>query len=94
LRLNGGAASADGVLTRTEIGNPKQTLPASLANKDRVTRTEFMAVCSKNVVGATLARPAASWRVMPYGAVGVASALLSMRTNARSRRVSLCSSLS
>jgi hypothetical protein len=38
----------DGVLSRTEIGNAKQTLPASLANKDRVTRTEFMAICSKN----------------------------------------------
>lgn len=38
----------NGVLDRTEIGNSKQTLPASLSNKDRVTRTEFMAVCSKN----------------------------------------------
>jgi Ca2+-binding EF-hand superfamily protein len=38
----------DGVLSRTEIGNAKQTLPASLANKERVTRTEFMAICSKN----------------------------------------------
>jgi hypothetical protein len=38
----------DGVLSRTEIGNAKQTLPGSLANKDRVTRTEFMAICSKN----------------------------------------------
>ena len=38
----------DGVLDRTEIGNAKETLPSSLANKDRVTRTEFMAVCSKN----------------------------------------------
>ena len=37
----------DGVLSRTEIGNAKQTLPASLANKDRITREEFMAVCSK-----------------------------------------------
>jgi hypothetical protein len=37
----------DGVLDRTEIGNAKQGLPASLANKDRVPRTEFMAVCSK-----------------------------------------------
>jgi hypothetical protein len=36
------------VLSRTEIGNAKQTLPGSLANKDRVTRTEFMAICSKN----------------------------------------------
>jgi hypothetical protein len=38
----------DGVLDRTEIGNAKSTLPASLTNKDRVTRTEFMTVCSKN----------------------------------------------
>jgi Ca2+-binding EF-hand superfamily protein len=38
----------DGVLDRTEIGSAKQTLPASLSNKDRVTRTEFMAVCPKN----------------------------------------------
>ena len=38
----------DGVLNRTEIGNAQQTLPASLANKDRVTRAQFMAVCSKN----------------------------------------------
>jgi hypothetical protein len=38
----------DGVLSRTEIGNAQQTLPASLANKDRVTRVQFMAVCSKN----------------------------------------------
>lgn len=37
----------DGVLSRTEIGNAKQTLPSSLANKDRVTRKQFMAVCSK-----------------------------------------------
>jgi Ca2+-binding EF-hand superfamily protein len=37
----------DGVLDRTKIGSAKQTLPVSLSNKDRVTRTEFMAVCSK-----------------------------------------------
>ena len=37
----------DGVLSRTEIGNAKSSLPSSLANKDRVTRKEFMAVCSK-----------------------------------------------
>jgi hypothetical protein len=42
----------DGVLDRTEIGNAKQTLPASLSNKDRVTRTEFMAVCSKTPLSA------------------------------------------
>jgi Ca2+-binding EF-hand superfamily protein len=38
----------DGMLSRTEIGNAQQTLPASLANKDRVTRSEFMTVCSKS----------------------------------------------
>jgi hypothetical protein len=37
----------DGVLSRTEIGNAQQALPSSLANKDRVTRKQFMAVCSK-----------------------------------------------
>jgi len=37
----------DGVLNRTEIGNARQSLPSSLANKERVTRKEFMAVCSK-----------------------------------------------
>ena len=38
----------DGVLSSTEIGNAKQTLPASLANKNRITRKEFMSVCAKN----------------------------------------------
>jgi len=37
----------DGVLTASEIGSFKQNLPASLANKDKVTRAEFMAVCGK-----------------------------------------------
>jgi EF hand len=37
----------DGVLSASEIGNFKQNLPASVANKDKVTRTEFMAVCGK-----------------------------------------------
>ena len=37
----------DGVLSRSEIGNAKQNLPASLANRDRVTRSDFMAVCAK-----------------------------------------------
>jgi hypothetical protein len=42
------AADLDnGVLSSAEIGNAKQTLPSSLANKDRVTRKQFMAVCSK-----------------------------------------------
>jgi Ca2+-binding EF-hand superfamily protein len=37
----------DGVLSASEIGSFKQSLPASLANKDKVTRAEFMAVCGK-----------------------------------------------
>jgi hypothetical protein len=38
----------DGVLSRTELGNAKQALPAALANKSRLTRKEFMDACSKN----------------------------------------------
>jgi hypothetical protein len=38
----------DGVLSRTEIGNAKQKLPTSLANRDRVARKDFMAVCGKS----------------------------------------------
>jgi hypothetical protein len=38
----------DGALSRDEIGSAKQTLPSSLTKKDRVTRQEFMAACSKN----------------------------------------------
>ena len=38
----------DGVLNSTEIADAMQTMPASLANKDRVARSELMAVCSKN----------------------------------------------
>src|SRR5262245_36840886 len=37
----------DGVLSSSEIGNAKQTVPAAVANKDRVTQTEFMVACSK-----------------------------------------------
>jgi len=37
----------DGVLSASEIGSFKQNLPASLANKDKLTRAEFMAVCGK-----------------------------------------------
>jgi hypothetical protein len=36
-----------GELSATEIGNAKPALPASLSNKQKVTRTEFMAVCGK-----------------------------------------------
>jgi Ca2+-binding EF-hand superfamily protein len=38
----------DGALSRTELGNAKQSMPASLANKDRVTREEFMAACTRS----------------------------------------------
>lgn len=38
----------DGALSRTEIGNAKQSMPSSLANKDRVTREEFMAACTRS----------------------------------------------
>jgi hypothetical protein len=38
----------NGVLSRTEIGNAKQTLPASVADKNQVTRAEFMTLCSKS----------------------------------------------
>ena len=37
----------DGVLTTAEIGTFKQTLPTSVANKERVSRADFMAVCGK-----------------------------------------------
>jgi hypothetical protein len=37
----------DGVLSSSEMGNAKQTVPAAVANKDRLTQTEFMAACSK-----------------------------------------------
>jgi hypothetical protein len=37
----------DGVLSPSEIGSFKQSLPASFANKDRVSRADFMAVCGK-----------------------------------------------
>ena len=37
----------NGVLSGSEIGSFKQNLPASFANKDKVTRAEFMAVCGK-----------------------------------------------
>jgi hypothetical protein len=37
----------NGELSSTEIGNAKPALPASLTNKDRVTRSEFMGVCGK-----------------------------------------------
>ena len=37
----------DGVLSSTEIGNAKGKLPASLEGKDKVSRTDFLAVCGK-----------------------------------------------
>jgi len=38
----------DGVLTRSEIGNARSSLPPSLANKSRITRKEFMAACASH----------------------------------------------
>jgi hypothetical protein len=35
------------VLSSTEIGNAQQNPPASIANKDRVTRADFMGICGK-----------------------------------------------
>jgi hypothetical protein len=37
----------DGVLSSSEIGNAQHNLPASIASKDSVTRSDFMAVCGK-----------------------------------------------
>jgi hypothetical protein len=37
----------DGVLRASKIGSFKENLSASLANKDKVARAEFMAVCAK-----------------------------------------------
>jgi hypothetical protein len=37
----------DGVLSGSEIGNAKPTIPASLANKPSITRQEFLAACTK-----------------------------------------------
>jgi hypothetical protein len=46
-QFNAADLDNDGVLSASEIGSFKQNLPASLANKDKVTRAEFMAVCGK-----------------------------------------------
>ena len=37
----------DGLLSSSEIGNAKKNLPSSIANKDRVSRADFMAICGK-----------------------------------------------
>ena len=37
----------DGVLSSTEIGNAKKTLPTSIAKKNRVSRADFMGICGK-----------------------------------------------
>jgi hypothetical protein len=39
----------DGMLSSTEIGNAKNKLPASIASKDRVSRTDFMAACTNGI---------------------------------------------
>ena len=36
-----------GLLSSTEIGNAKRSLPTSIANKDRVSKADFMAICGK-----------------------------------------------
>jgi hypothetical protein len=37
----------DGALSASEIGNAQSSVPSSLAGKERVTRAEFMAACTK-----------------------------------------------
>jgi len=37
----------DGMLSKNEVGNFKQSLPTSLADKNEMTRVEFIAVCGK-----------------------------------------------
>jgi hypothetical protein len=37
----------DGALSRSEMGNAKQTMPGSLNNKSRVSRKQYLSACSK-----------------------------------------------
>jgi hypothetical protein len=37
----------DGVIVRSEMGSAPSMIPASLNNKSRVTRKEYMAACAK-----------------------------------------------
>jgi hypothetical protein len=39
----------DGVLSSSEIGNAKDKVPAGIAGRDRVTRTNFMAGCTNSI---------------------------------------------
>ena len=37
----------DGVIDRSEMGSARDTIPASLNNKNRITKKEYMSACSK-----------------------------------------------
>ena len=37
----------DGVIVRSEMGSAPNMIPATLSNKSRVTRKEYMAACTK-----------------------------------------------
>jgi hypothetical protein len=37
----------DGVLDRSEMGNARGKIPASLNNKSRITRKEYISACAK-----------------------------------------------
>ena len=39
----------DGMLSSSEIGNAKRKVPAGIAGKDRVSRTDFMAACTNSI---------------------------------------------
>jgi len=39
----------DGMLSSSEIGNAKDKVPAAIAGKDRVNRTDFMAACTNGI---------------------------------------------
>lgn len=37
----------DGVIVRSEMGSSPNMIPASISNKSRITRKEYMAACTK-----------------------------------------------
>ncbi len=39
----------DGVLSRSEIGDAKSKLPSGISEREYITRTDFMAVCTNSV---------------------------------------------
>jgi hypothetical protein len=39
----------DGLLRSSEIGNAKNKVPAGIAGRDRVSRTDFMAACTNGI---------------------------------------------